>query len=202
VCGYVWQSQSRSGRTRCPECRARTYIPVALRRAANYLPDDASAEARPGHEYSPYEKHSASHEAASYFAPATLPKHEPAAVRVVDEPDDTPPQPGGLVSLAALGAVLVVGAVAAAWARRRPPRWPVPASPPAPAASPLATSMPTFAHVPARGPSWRSTRAVLACGHTASLGGPPQSWIGVAVPCTTCGQFANVDQLPQIGYRR
>ncbi len=33
-CGYSWQSDSRSGRTTCPECGGRVYIPVALRREA------------------------------------------------------------------------------------------------------------------------------------------------------------------------
>jgi hypothetical protein len=35
-CGYQWESISRSGRTTCPRCDTRIYIPKALRdRAVN-----------------------------------------------------------------------------------------------------------------------------------------------------------------------
>jgi uncharacterized Zn finger protein (UPF0148 family) len=33
-CGYAWQSASRLGRTICPECGERVYIPAELRRDA------------------------------------------------------------------------------------------------------------------------------------------------------------------------
>jgi protein-arginine kinase activator protein McsA len=50
-CGYTWQSASRSGRTTCPECGERPYIPAALRREA-YEPtpvivDDSDAPPPP-----------------------------------------------------------------------------------------------------------------------------------------------------------
>jgi hypothetical protein len=36
ACGYAWESTSRSGRTTCPECDTRIYIPKAVRdRAIN-----------------------------------------------------------------------------------------------------------------------------------------------------------------------
>jgi predicted RNA-binding Zn-ribbon protein involved in translation (DUF1610 family) len=45
-CGRSWQSGSRSGRTTCPECGRRVYIPVALRREA-YEPPPVIRSDRP-----------------------------------------------------------------------------------------------------------------------------------------------------------
>jgi DNA-directed RNA polymerase subunit RPC12/RpoP len=39
-CGHSWRSQSTSGKTRCPSCNTRVYVPAAVRHRAKQAPGE------------------------------------------------------------------------------------------------------------------------------------------------------------------
>jgi hypothetical protein len=186
-CGQEWRSTSVSGVTRRGECRTRVYVRVDERprryveeqrarrrsygRAAKSRPTRRGERRRKPDECDPDDPGTGLNDRAR---PA---KERRKALGKIAHSRPSPARPSPLST--ALASLLT-----------QPPAITRPPSVEAPV--PRARRAGPHSQPSSGAPPLTRTRAVLACGHLVILGGPPESWCGVAAPCPTCGYDVNV----------
>jgi hypothetical protein len=181
-CGHRWQSTSVSGVTRCGECRSRVYVPVderprryveeqRARRRTYGKPSKTREKLREADEYDPdHPGRPLDHHTRRDESRRARPAHTARS--------ETRSTPAPSLS-AALASLLTPPSTRT---RPQPVRRPVRRT------APVAGRPQPNREVPPP----KRTRAVLACGHVVILGGPEESWFGVAAPCPTCARDVNV----------
>ncbi|MGH9014571.1 MAG: hypothetical protein ACRDZ1_11625 [Acidimicrobiia bacterium] len=167
-CGYEWLSAARSGRTTCPDCGARIYIPDEMRRRYQLTatpPHVFGGRGSMRPEPKPRPRRTRDERQPTPFDPAPLSHTLQAVVKFLGRDHERERQSQVRETSRSDSSLGFMAQRAAARTYERTTR---------------RTKL-------------RRTTATLACGHLTSLNGPPAAWRrGTSALCPTCDQWHNV----------